>query len=469
MESSSIAGVSERALRSAGVCQQLHWLAAGRIDAARLSDCHLAAIERENPRLNAYVALDRERTAAQAALAAARRADGASIGRLDGIPIALKDNLDLAGWATTAGLSRRRERRASQDAACVERLRGAGAVIVGKTNLDEAGLGALGNNPHFGAVQNPWRNGYSAGGSSSGAAAAVAAGLCSAAIGSDSLGSLRIPASHCGVFALKPTHGQISTRGMVPAARRLDTIGILARGVNDLVVLLQVLAGHDPADPRSRQRRVDLALPDWEPGRLRCGTLPNLAALGVAPAVIEVFESILSNLRQELGQRSIVNLYDYSFEKARRAGLLLIEAEMLGTFAEDLADTSQPVSANLRGLLDFARGKSAADYVNADRMLDASVLKARRMFAEVDVLLLPTVPQGPQLLADGEPPNSALLTAFASLAGCPALSIPMGRLPDGMPIGLQMVGPPGSDLRLLELAEVCAAALDATPSYPVGS
>lgn len=453
-------------LRAASTCQTLHWLASGRIDAAQLTNVYLDAIAAANPHINAFISLDAAVSRAQAAASAARRAAGRVLGRLDGIPVALKDNLDAAGWPTTAGLPARRGRIASQDAAVVARLLGAGAVVLGKTNLDEGVLGAATNNPHYGATRNPWQPDYGVGGSSGGAAAAVAAGLCVAAIGSDSLGSVRIPASHCGVFALKPTHGEISARGLVPAARRLDTVGLIARSVDDLTVLLQVLAGYDAEDPRSRKRRVALAPPDWEPGRLRTGVLGGLAGLGATPEVLAAFEQALVSLRQELGEQRAVDFSDYPLARARRAGLLLMEAEMRQTFAEDLADTAQPISPALREMLDFAAGKSAADYVAADRMLDASVLKARRVFAEVDVLVLPTTPAPAARLDQPEPADQAQFTCFASLAGCPAVSIPMGRSSSGLPLGLQFVGPPGSDLRLLELAEVCAAALDGAPEYP---
>ncbi|MBL8296987.1 MAG: amidase [Rhodanobacteraceae bacterium] len=469
MNTSSSTALDPVRLRAASTCQTLHWLAAGRIDAVSLAEHYLAAIANRNPALNAYISLRPEITRAQAADSAQRRAAGRLRGRLDGIPVAIKDNIDVAGWVTTAGLPARREQVATGDAAVVERLLGAGAVILGKTNLDEGVLGASTNNPHYGATRNPWQPDYGVGGSSGGAAAAVAAGLCVAAIGTDSLGSVRIPASHCGVFALKPTHGEISARGLVPAARRLDTIGLVARSVDDLTVLLQVLAGYDAEDPRSRKRRVALAPPDWEPGRLRCGIPHDLAGLGTTPAVLAAFDQALASLRHELGQQQTVDFSDYPLAKARRAGLLLMEAEMRQTFAQDLADTQRPLSAAFRGLLDFAAGKSASDYVAADRMLDASVLKARRLFASVDVLVLPTTPCAAARLDQAEPAEQAQFTAFASLSGCPAVTIPMGRTVEGLPLGLQFVGPPGSDLRLLELAEVCAAALDATPDYPAGA
>ncbi|HET6546240.1 MAG TPA: amidase [Rhodanobacteraceae bacterium] len=458
---------NENELRGAAAFQQLHWLASGRIDSARLTAGYRAAIERENPRLNAYLAVD-ERAVEQAAASDARRREGRPIGRLDGLPVAIKDNIDVAGLPTTSGLPGRRNRIATEDAEAVARLRATGVVILGKTNLDEAAFGTFGANPHYGAVRNPLRTDFTAGGSSAGAAAAVAAGLCAVALGSDTLGSIRIPASHCGVCALKPTHGEISTRGMLRGARRLDCVGIVARAVADLAIVVQVLDGFDAADPRSRKRRVPLAIPDWEPGNLRSGFLADARALGVSDDVLAVFDSAIARLDRQLGHRVEVDFSDYPFARMRRAALLVMESELAVELGDDLADDVRPLSPRLRSMLDYARGKSAVDYAAADRFLDRAVLKARRVFSTIDVLVLPTVAHGAYPLAEGERANDADLTSFASLAGCPAVSLPMGSLPDGLPIGLQLVGAPGADLRLLELAEVCAATLDAAPAYPVG-
>ncbi len=453
-------------LRRAGLFQLLHGLAGGRTTPTALAEISLDTVARLDPLLHAFVDVRPELVREQAEAAERRRREGV-LGRLDGIPVAVKDNFDIAGWPTRAGLPGRGDRIAAHDAHVVARLRAAGAVILGKTALDEGALGAVTSNPHFGATHNPHRGGYTAGGSSGGSAVAVATGMVTVALGSDTLGSVRIPASYCGVCALKPTHGELSARGLVPAARRLDSVGLLAREVADLTVLLQVLAGHDADDPRSRRRRVALALPDWEPGRLRTGVLADPLAAGIEAPMQALFDAALARLEHELGERQRVDFSDWPYARMRRAGLLLMEAEMLHTFAADLADTAYPVSPAFRTMLDWARGKSAADYVAADRMLDAAQLKARRLFAQVDVLVLPTTPQGAFSLDGPVPDSQADLTAFASLAGCPAVSIPMGLLPDGLPAGLQFVGPPGSDLRLLELAGVCAAALDGAPAYPV--
>lgn len=456
--------ITERQLRGAGLCQTLHWLASGNVDAARLTHSYLDAAAQSNVRLNAFVTIDADAAVAQAHASDRRRAQDKPIGRLDGVPIAVKDNIDVAGLPTQAGLPGARV-PAARDAAVVERLRGAGAVILGKTGMDE-GPGADGKNPHFGDVQNPWRHGFSPGGSSAGSAAAVAAGLCAAAIGTDTLGSIRIPASYCGVYGFKPTSGEISMRGIAPAARRLDCVGLLARGVDDLGVLYRLFAGYDTADPRSRRRRVQPDLPDWEPEKLRVGLFADSHAGGTTDAVASVFARALDALAHELPRRKVVDFADFPIAAARRAGLFLVEAEMLGAYPADALAAASP---RLTRMLDYARGKSAADFAAADRVVDAAVLKARRLFADIDVLVTPATPQTAFAHGAAVPVDQADFTAFANLSGCPALSLPMGLAADGMPAGLHLMGPPGADLRLLELAEVCAAALDATPDYPVGT
>jgi len=457
--------LAERELRGATLCQTLHWLASGRISAGDLCDTYLGAIARENPGLNAYIATNPH--AGNEARATQTRRTSGPCGRLDGVPVSIKDNLDVAGLPTRSGMPAA-PAPAARDAHVVERLRHAGAVILGKTHVPEGSLNASSTNPHTGAAHNPWRHGFQAGGSSGGAAAAVAAGLCTVAIGTDSLGSIRIPASYCGVYALKPTHGEISTHGMVPAARRLDCIGMVARGVDDLGVMLHLLAGYDADDPRSRRRHVDLALPDWEPGKLRAGVLGDLGAFGTEPAVAAAFAGAMDTLKPELGECRIVDFGDFPMQRARRAAFFLIEAEMLVTHAAALGDAQHPVSPQLEQLLAYARGRSAADYARADRMLDAAVVASRRMFGVIDVLVTPTTPQAAFALDTALPDNQGDFTCFANFSGCPAVTIPMGLTADGLPVGLQFLGPPGSDLRLLELAQVCAAALDATPAYPVG-
>lgn len=457
--------LSDAQLRGASAFQLLHWLAAGRLSAVRLNALYRGAIAATDG-LHAFVTIA-EDTAEAARASDERRAANGAIGRLDGLGVAIKDNIDVAGLPTALGLASRVDRIAARDATVVARLRAAGAIILGKTAVDEAALGTTGATSACGPTRNPQRPELIAGGSSAGSAVAVATGLCSFAIGTDTLGSVRIPASHCGIVGLRPTQGEISSFGVVPAARRLDSVGILARSAQDIAIALQVLDAYDPADTRSRRRRVALAPPDWQPGRLRSGFLPDLKARGVSAEVCAVFDRASEALALELGERRDVDFAGYDFARTRRAALLVMEAELACELEADLDNGARPVSSRLRDMLQFARAKSAVDYAAADRLLDAAVRRARQMFEQVDVLVLPTVSHGPYRIGETERAADADLCSFASVAGCPAISLPMGNLPNGMPVGLQLVGAPGSDLRLLELAEVCAARLDAAPNYPV--
>lgn len=445
---------SAETFRHAGMCRILHAFAAGRLSAEALTAAYLDAIARENGERKAYALVAADSALAEASASDRRRAEGRPLGRLDGLPIAIKDNIDVAGLPTGLGLAGAPPAPACRDAFVVERLRAAGAVILGKTTLDEAAAGTIGRNPVVGDVPNPRLPGRVAGGSSAGSAAAVAAGLCAAALGSDTMGSVRIPAAFCGVVGLRPTVGELSARGLASALRRVDSIGVLTRGVACVAPLLQVMAGYDPEDPRSRRRRVPLAPPDWQPGEIRVGVVADLDALGVARSVAQGFGSAIGRIAGLFRASAPVELEVASLDiaAARRAALLLMEAEILAAHEDRLVGAS----AGLRRLLDFATRRSAVDYARAARRLDALVVQVRRLFERFDVLLLPTVAAAPPLLGADEPGNLADLTALASLGGCPALSLPL----DGG-LGLQLVGAPGSDLRLLELGEVLEAVLGA--------
>jgi Asp-tRNA(Asn)/Glu-tRNA(Gln) amidotransferase A subunit family amidase len=440
-------------LRQAPLCSVLHALARGEISSVELTESCLAAIERDAA-LNAWIHVDATGALAAAAASDERRGAGQPYGRLDGVPLAIKDNFDVAGMPTSNGLPARRGREAQEDAHVVARLRGAGAVLLGKTNLDEAALGTLGQNPHYGNVGHPTMPDRVAGGASAGSAAAVAAGHAVAAIGSDTLGSVRIPAAFCNLVGLKPTFGELSSHGMAPGLRRLDCPGLLLRCVQDATPILQVMAGYDPRDPRSRKRRVPMAPPDWAPGTLRAGVVSDLTALGASNEVLARFESALQLALPIFGSAAPASMAAAPLEIAatRRAALLLMEAEILAAHRHDL----DGASSRLRNLLAFAQRKTAVDFADADRRLDGYVVQVRALFERFDVLLLPTVPLAPPAADALEPPNLADFTALASLAGCPALSLPLGG-----GIGLQLVGAPGSDLRLLELGEILAAVIDA--------
>jgi aspartyl-tRNA(Asn)/glutamyl-tRNA(Gln) amidotransferase subunit A len=431
---------------------QLEALTAGRVTAVALAEAHLDAIASAQPSLNAFIATDPERT-----LAAARESDGrrkaGSTGRLEGLPIAVKDNLDVAGWRTTAGMATRRDRvPATQDSVAAARLRAAGAVILGKLSLHEAALGADNDNPHYGACHHPRRPGYTPGGSSGGSGAAVAAHLCAAALGTDSMGSVRIPSSYCGVFGLKPSYGLVSPRGAVVVSRRLDHVGPLARSARDLGLLLEVLSGFDVECAESRR----VLLQPARGGSLAIG-VPDLSDLAVDDDVIVAFEAGLAQLRA-LGHR-IAPLPGPTVEpgRLRRAGLLVCEAEMLVEHAEDWARRRADFSPALAGMLAWAESKSAREFAAADRLLDAGTVTMQRWLAGCDLIAWPTTPQRAFAFGSPVPANQADLTCLANMSGVPALSLPLPVGETEWPIGMQLIGSIGSERTLIAVAGALAA------------
>ncbi|TXK62491.1 amidase [Alkalisalibacterium limincola] len=443
------------ALRRAPMVRVLRALALREVSSEALVGACLSAIERDNPSLHAWTHVGADAALRDARASDQRRAQGAALGRLDGVPVALKDSFDVEGMPTSLGLPPRDAWLVHDDASAVSRLRGCGAVILGKTAMDELAFGTMGSNPHGGDVGNPSLPGRASGGSSAGAAAALAAGHATVALGTDTLGSVRIPAAFCGLVGLKPTFGEVSRVGMAPALRRLDCPGVLARSVQDAGMVLKVLAGYDAGDVACRARRVPLALPDWDPAALRVGLVSDLRSLGAAPEVVDAFRAAVSAAGATLGHARPVSLDLAPLEVAasRRAALLLMEADILAAHG----DRVEHASDRTRGLLEYARSRTAVEAMAAEQRLDGHVVAVRRLFEEFDVLVLPTVPTAPPALGAAEPANLADFTALASLAGCPALSLP---LPGGM--GLQLVGPRGSDLRLLELGEVVHSVIEAT-------
>jgi aspartyl-tRNA(Asn)/glutamyl-tRNA(Gln) amidotransferase subunit A len=436
------------ALRHADLDTQLLALTAGEVSAAELAEAYLAAALATRGSINAWITIDAERVRAEAAASDARRAGGV-VGPLEGLCIGVKDNLDVAGLPTTNGMASRRHRApAAADASAVARLRAAGAVILGKLSMQEAGLGADNDNPHYGACHLPQRHGWTPGGSSGGSAAAVAGGLCSAALGSDSMGSIRIPASYCGIWGLKASAGAISTGGLVTVSRRLDSVGPLARSAADLRRLVALLIGHDPACPASR--RIVLAPADAH--RIDFG-VPDLASLGLTTAVASAFTRACAAITAAGHRVHRLPAPEPHPGELRRAGLLVCEAGMLVELAEDWRDQRGSFSPGLARMLTWAESKSAVDYAAADRQLDRATLQLAHWLGHCDVLLWPTTPQQSFAFGSPVPSNQADLTCYANMAGAPALSLPLPVADGELPIGLQLVGGPGEDLKLIAIGE----------------
>jgi aspartyl-tRNA(Asn)/glutamyl-tRNA(Gln) amidotransferase subunit A len=437
-----------------------------KVSPVELTKLLLARIEQWNTQLNAYVtltaelALEQAKKAERELFASRGSKSRRDRGPLHGIPISLKDNIYTAGIRTTAGSKILRDFIPFQDAPVVTRLLQAGAVLLGKTNMHEFAYGVTTNNPHYGAVHNPWDLARIAGGSSGGSAAAVAAGLCYGSIGTDTGGSVRIPAALCGCVGVKPGVGRVSLEGVIPLSPRLDCVGPIARTMHDAVLLLDPIflrtKGEAPLSSvvrsRSRPRKFKLGLPR------------EFFFNVVAEEVRHVFDLAIEFFRRiGCGIREVsIPLLD----ETEAAGNQIAWAEAThyhqqsGCFPARIAEYGDDV----RSRLEMGAKVLATDYLKALETRDKFIQQLHLAMADasVDALAVPTTPITAPLigeettLIDGEPhQNRALLLRLnrpANLAGVPAISIPCGCTLAGFPVGLQLIGGVTEEHLLLEIA-----------------
>jgi len=413
----------------------------------------LDRIDALNPQLNAFITVVPDEAMAQARERERELARGESRGPLHGIPVALKDNIDTAGIRTTAAAKGFAERIPAADAEVVRRLKDAGAVLLGKLNMDECAYGVTSTSGHFGPVRNPWQEDHVAGGSSGGPAAAVAAGLCYGALGTDTGGSIRQPAAWCGITGLKPTYGLVSARGVMPLSWSLDHVGPMCRTAGDAALLLTAVAGFDPLDPASVDfPPVDyLRVLDRSTRRLRIGLPRDLYFDELDPEIEAAVTAAIDVLRDVTA-----GTQDVTLPKVPNLSLLFVEA---GAYlAPALAAAPDGFSPGIRALVEMGGRISAATYAEARRRLALSRHAIRRVFDDVDVLVTPTTPDLPSSLAAGAgparrgPPLSARNTTPFNIYGLPTISVCCGFSKSGLPIGLQISGPAGGDARVLAVA-----------------
>jgi len=437
------------------------------ISARELMDLHLARIAERNPELNAIVSLDEERARDGARAADKHLASGEPTGPLHGLPFAVKDTHAAAGWRTTYGSPLFADHIPAYDDLIVERIRRAGVVLLGKTNVPEFAAGSHTFNTVFGTTRNPHDSTRSAGGSSGGAATALAAGMVPLADGSDMGGSLRNPASFCGVVGLRPSLGRVPTWPTGNLWETTSVGGPMARTVDDLALLLSVIAGPDPRTP--------LALGD--PGRAFAPPVTgSLAGLRVAFSIdlggaITVDDEVAA-VTEEAGRHFArggarvasawpdLSLGDDTFRTLRAW-------HFQASYAAQLADHPEAFKQSLADNIRLGADLTGADVARAFEQRTVLVETMRAFFTEHDVLVLP-VSQVPPFPADqefpteinGEPMASYLdwmrSAYLITVTGCPAISVPAGTTPDGLPVGVQVVAPHGADRRLLEVAAAFA-------------
>ena len=416
-----------------------------RLSPVELTRDSLSPIDRLNPLVNAFITVTADLALEQARQAESEIMAGNYRGPLHGIPIGLKDLLDTAGVLTTAASNQFRERVPAEDAQLVTQLKQAGAVIVGKHNLHEFAFGMSGIVSAFGPAKNPWDVSRITGGSSSGSAAAVAAGMCLAALGTDTAGSVRCPPALCGIVGLRPSAGMLSAAGMIPLARSFDTAGPLARTVRDAAILLEELSGVPliaALHEKTSGLRVGVAhkgfFDDLQPDVKLCLD----AALAVIGTLVAEVQEVMLDVSRS---RTVFNAEIYEYH------------------AEMLARTPELYSSHTRARVLACAGISASDYIRAQRELLDERCKAEAACAQVDVIITPTVPVVAPAMADlsplGEPElrqfeTSHLLrnTAPFSVLYWPSVSVPCGFTRDGLPVGMQISGKPGGDATVLQLA-----------------
>ncbi|MEO8921693.1 MAG: amidase [Caldimonas sp.] len=427
-----------------------------------LVDATLERIALVNPRLAAYITVFEEQARRVAQAAETMMAAGHDLGPLHGVPIALKDNVAVRGQRTTAGSRILADWLPAEDATIACRLRRAGAIFAGKLNMHEFAWGGTSNNPHYGAVRNPWNTDRFPAGSSGGSGAAVAARACFGAIGTDTGGSIRLPSAICGIVGLRPTYGRVSNHGIIPLAWSMDTAGPMARTVEDCALMFGAIAGHDPHDPASALAPVPDCLARLDEGiqGLRIGIVPGYFFSHLQPPVHAAVTAALKTL--ENAGAEVVEVDIRNIHGNISAQLTIESAEPSAYHQRWLRERPDDYGADVRTLLEVGEMLLATHYLQAQRYRTLLRNEFLEAFARVDVFLCPTLPFTATpvgamkvVIENGveEDMLSAIMqyTGVPSLTGLPALAVPCGFDPDGLPVGMQLIGRPFDEATLFRV------------------
>lgn len=432
-------------------------IASKKLSPVELTEAVLARIERLNPALNAYITVTADAARAEAKAAEAEIAAGNYRGTLHGIPIAHKDLYDTKGVRTTAGMRVLADRVPVADGVVVAALRESGAICAGKLNMHEAAFGTSSANEHFGAVHNPWDAERVPGGSSGGSGVVVAAGMAFMATGSDTGGSIRIPASECGCVGLMPTYGRVSLRGIIGLSWTLDHAGPLTRSARDAAIALQAMAGHDPLDPTS----VDAPVPDYldrierGPRGLRVGVPRQYFWDNIDPRVEASVRAAISQLEAAGAEVREIDFERAAFYSTLIGPIILVEAAV--NHEPWFPARRDEYSAFIAGALDAAAPVSAAAYAKAMRSLQAARSgQADATLDGVDVLAVPTLPELPPTIAEMttrfHDVRRTVYTSLLDVTGQPVITVPCGIIEERLPVSISFVARRWDEPTLLRAA-----------------
>lgn len=466
----------------------------GEVSAVELTTEILERIEKVEDKVKAYITLDSEGALAQAEKADSERKAGKG-GPLCGIPLSIKDVLCTNGMRTTCGSRILENFVPPYDATCISKLKQAGAVLLGKVAMDEFAMGSTSENCAFGPPKNPWNTGYICGGSSGGSAAAVAAGECIASLGTDTGGSIRQPASHCGVVGLKPTYGRVSRYGLVAFASSLDQVGPLTKDVTDCALMMNVISGYDPKDSTSVQQQV----PDYTKALvaglqgMKVGIPKEYFSKGLDPQVEKAVQKGINSLREAGAETIAVSLphTDYcvavyyiiapaeaSSNLARYDGVRYGFRDKSSTTLLDMYKNTRSAGFGpevkrriIIGTYALSSGYYDAYYKKASQVRTLIVEDFKKVFAACDILASPVTPTPAWKLAEKihDPLSmylSDILTISANLAGIPGISVPCGFSDAGLPIGLQLQAAHFQEDKLLQAAYNLEQRLDISHLRP---
>lgn len=467
-------------LLSSGLVTIRDMIAKGDVSSQEVTRAVLDQAESFRQEFSLFISFTRDLAMEQSQRADRARAEGKPLGPLHGVPITVKDNIDVAGIPCTAGSKVFRERIPTQDATVVAKLREAGAVFLGKTNMHEMAMGGTSVNPHYGAVRNPWAPDRISGGSSGGAAACVSLGIGYGALGTDCAGSVRIPACLCGLVGLKPTHGVVSLSGCIPTLTwTADHIGPITRSVSDAALMFSLMRGYDKSDPDSSPRPLEPFPPAEDLGGLTIGVPQNYFFEYLDREIADIFNDTL-------------DLMGKNGAKTRRLTFEMVEhmhSARLATMAESflfhepyLKDRPEDYSPAIRYRLLSAQYILATDYVRAARVRRLIMEEMAEALRSVDIMIMPTtvIPAFPigadSIEINGKdisltgPQGSMILlrnTQPMNWSGVPALTLPMGVTSRGLPVGLQVTAAPFQDLKLLGISSVLEKLIGFDPTPPI--